>query len=41
MKEPKGKSDAKVKNLPPKKLSVQHEEAVKGGLLRRSHDDFP
>ena len=41
MKEPKGKSDAKVKNLTPKKLSVQQEEAVKGGLRRESADQFP
>ena len=41
MKEPKGKGDEKVKDLAPKKLRVQQEEAVKGGLRRASEDQFP
>ena len=44
MKEPKVKGDGKVKDLPPKKLSVQQEEAVKGGALTsvlRAPDRFP
>jgi hypothetical protein len=33
MEAPKGKADVKIEDLPPKKLGVQQDEAVKGGAL--------